>query len=89
MLKALVKLDHSQVNYITRPKRSTPLHIAAHMGHSHTVQFLLSILETEVNAQDACGNTAAHHAAFNGHYDTFMLLAKDDRFNANIRNIHT
>lgn len=52
----------------------TPLHIAAQLGHTEMVEYMLGIEELDSFTGDENGNTALHLAIINGHTETAKLL---------------
>jgi ankyrin repeat protein len=66
---------HNQVSVNGLDKAgSTPLHWAAHGGHSECLQSLLAIKNCEVNVQNKLGDTPLHSAAWKGHSEAVRLL---------------
>ena len=55
----------------------TPLHFAAHAGHTHVCRWLLS-QGVNPGKKDIQGRTALHGAAFNGHTECMALMLSQD-----------
>lgn len=53
---------------------NTPLHYAAHHGHTEIIKCLLKVNDIDVNCKDRKGNTPLHLAALNGHKDAIIIL---------------
>ncbi|KAL5004340.1 hypothetical protein ScPMuIL_017796 [Solemya velum] len=53
---------------------STPLHWAAHGGHTECLRTLLAVPNCQVNSQNKLGDTPLHSAAWKGHASEVELL---------------
>lgn len=74
-LAALLDEDRERLHVRTKPYELTLLHVAAHNGHTATVELLLA-RGLDVNVRDKGDNTyAMHWAAAAGHLDVVRLLA--------------
>lgn len=62
----------------------TPLHFAAHAGHTNVCSWLLN-LGMIPGKKDVQGRTALHGAAFNGHTECMALILSHDKSLANDR----
>lgn len=57
----------------THRLRSTPLHIAASLGHSEITQFLID-MKANIDARNLVQNTALHCAVYGGHVETVKVI---------------
>ena len=67
-------LEHKAIDVNWKNKDGwTPLHIAAHNGHSECVKLLLSIPSIDVNAKRTNGWTPLHYASEMGHVECLKV----------------
>lgn len=62
----------------TKGRNITPLHRAAEQGHRKTVELLMELEGTDVNAQSRSGRTPLSLAAQNGHLPSMRQLLRGD-----------
>ncbi len=69
----------------TDTNQATPLHAAARKGHSDCLRLLLAHPQADINAQDACGNTALSLACYRGNSACARLLLEQKGLHVNSR----
>ncbi len=73
MVKELLESHPSLLLSTSTFNTARPLHWAAAQGHANLIPLLLEA-DSNINTQDALGNTALHLAAQNGHEDIVLDL---------------
>jgi ankyrin repeat protein len=84
VVQALLAVGSIEVNARDRSNRSTPLHLAALMGHVEVVQALIQ-KGANINAKNKNDRTPLHLAAFKGHVDIVNVLLAVGSIEVNAR----
>ncbi|MBO9495621.1 ankyrin repeat domain-containing protein [Thalassotalea sp. G20_0] len=76
--------------FINTPDKDgkTPLHIAAAMGFTESLEKLLKTDGVNINITDKSGDTALQFAVFNNRTDTAMMLLKADGIDVNVKDVN-